>query len=143
MPLAKQRPKSYIVVPKNNMCMKQLPFFCCCMALLAVLLSSCKGDAGPQGPAGAGTVIYSDWYTGTWQTASPTSANGRSSAVFNRAAPPVTQAIIDNGVVLGYMRGAGASTILSINTIVQLPYLDVPTGDPFKMFLTPGIILSR
>ncbi|HMO33200.1 MAG TPA: hypothetical protein PKE63_08725 [Lacibacter sp.] len=145
--------------------MKRLLFLPALFFSFAAILYSCKGDTGPvgpqgpaglpgvagspgpqgpqgpQGPAGAGAVTYSDWYTGTWVAATANAANGRSNAVFNRAAPAVTQAVLDNGVVLGYMRGSATSSILSGSSVVQLPYFDAIFYDQFKMFFTVGNIL--
>lgn len=63
------------------------------------------GPAGPQGvagPVGSANVIYSPWFSSGTAWTNP----GLSSAdfSFDRAAPGVTQAIIDNGVVLSYVK---------------------------------------
>ncbi len=62
------------------------------------------GPTGPQGPAGTANVIYSAWFTvSTWAT--PGLSLSNSSA--DLAAPGVTAAIINNGVVLVYGQFTG------------------------------------
>ena len=101
------------------------------------------GPVGPQGPAGTANVTYSAWYSGTWKTlAIPGPDNGFSIDTFIRAAPSVTQTIMDNGVVLGYMRGSATSNILTGTQVVGLPYHDVVDDDHFKFILSkPGSIV--
>lgn len=88
-----------------------------------------QGPAGPQGPAGTTNVTYSTWYTtvaADWAAAGgpPYWDNFR----YIRTAPGVTQAIIDNGIVLSYMKGwvydsDGTGFVpLHSPTVVQLPY---------------------
>lgn len=96
-----------------------------------------QGPAGPQGPQGTTNVTYSTWYT---TLAADWSAGGVAPYfdVFKyvRTAPGVTQAIIDNGLVLAYMKdwiydsdGSG-TTPLHSSTTVQLPfYADVNYTD--------------
>jgi hypothetical protein len=72
-----------------------------------ILLGSCSKDGaqGPEGPAGAqgipGTanVIYSTWFGPTAWT-----NNGTNNIYFNKAATGITQAIIDQGAVLAYVK---------------------------------------
>lgn len=74
------------------------------------------GPTGPTGPAGTANVIYTSWFaasTLTW--ADSTHAEFGTISRANRAAPGVTAAVVDNGVVLSYYREATAGT-------VQLPY---------------------
>lgn len=101
------------------------------------------GATGAVGPVGTANVIYSAWYTGTWQTvASPGPDNGYSIDTFIKAAPGIIQAIIDNGVVLGFMKGSASSEILTGAQVVELPYHDVVDDDHFKFILsTPGSIV--
>lgn len=104
------------------------------------------GPAGPQGPQGTTNVTYSSWYTtvtGDWVATGtpPYWDNYR----YNRTAPGVTQAIIDNGIVLAYMKnwlydsdGSGAVPLKSPTT-VQLPYVgDVFWGD-FWDYAIPAV----
>jgi hypothetical protein len=91
-----------------------------------------QGSAGPQGPAGptgsagpAGTanVIYSAWFlTGAagWDTASADLSSYGAFAIYDKAAPGVTQGIIDNGIVLAYMKGDPSSGLA--NDVFPLPY---------------------
>jgi hypothetical protein len=71
------------------------------------------GPAGPQGPPGTANVIYSAWIT------DPDGTPWADSTIFitanirrrNIPAPGITQAIVDNGVVLAYTRtAAGGNT---------------------------------
>lgn len=56
------------------------------------------GPAGPAGQDGAANLIDSGWFTsGTW---SGTNNNW----YFDKAAPELTQDLIDNGIVLAYSR---------------------------------------
>ncbi len=75
---------------------------------LAVMVLGCEGSGGPRGPAGpAGTanVIYSDWFSpATWDLANVYGVHERS---YTMTAPLLTQEIIDQGVVMVYMRFAG------------------------------------
>jgi hypothetical protein len=82
------------------------------------------GPTGPQGPAGTANVIYSAWFTpdqnGGWVD---TTINGvAAQKKFRKSAPGVTLAILNNGIVLSYMKlnpdGAGGTT----SSIRQLPY---------------------
>lgn len=82
------------------------------------------GPAGPQGPVGVTNVTYSSWYTtvtGDWVTTNAALYTGV--FVFNKPAPALTQAIIDNGLVLCYAKNfpiaAGSGRSLDV---VQLPY---------------------
>lgn len=102
-----------------------------------------QGPTGSQGPAGTANVIYSAWYTGTWlDVGLPGPDNGYSIYTFSKTAPGVTQAIMDNGIVLGFMRGSATSGVLTGAQVVSLPYHDVVDDDHFKIILsTPGSIV--
>jgi hypothetical protein len=102
---------------------------------LSVLLFSCskegpagpqgetglQGPAGPQGPAGSANVIYSPWFlTGSgWDTLTYASNYG-AYATYDKAASGITQAIIDNGVVLAYMKGDPTTGLA--DEVFPLPY---------------------
>jgi hypothetical protein len=63
------------------------------------------GPAGPQGPVGTTNVTYSAWFvTGVGWTSTGADAY-LAEFLYNRAAPGVTQAIMDNGLVLAFMKG--------------------------------------
>jgi hypothetical protein len=85
------------------------------------------GAAGPQGAQGQTTVVYSAWVTSTavnW-VANNSSVTGAfdALAMYKRTAPSLTQAIIDNGAILCYMKGTAANASgLAPNIVVQLPY---------------------
>jgi hypothetical protein len=73
-----------------------------------------QGPAGATGPAGTANVIYSAWSLPTF-TASSTFF------VAQPAAPGITQAIMDRGVVLAYMSN-GTGTATSGFNVWTLPY---------------------
>jgi len=73
------------------------------------------GPTGPQGPPGTANVIYSVWFTPTAWT---TPGLSQSTHSFDRSAPGVTQAIIDNGVVLSYIQPTGVN-----NATFLLPWV--------------------
>lgn len=76
-----------------------------------------QGPQGPAGPAGTANVIYSDWFaasTMTWADSTHTDFGTISRG--NKAAPAVTAAVVDNGIVLSYYRSATSGT-------TQLPYI--------------------
>lgn len=89
------------------------------------------GAQGPQGPAGTANVIYSSWFSfvaADW--ADSTMANFGNAKRANRLAPGITQAILDNGVVLAY---AKHGTIAGVG-----PYLF-----PFVIPGNPAIIVGH
>lgn len=102
-----------------------------------------QGSAGPQGPPGAtgatgatGTanVIYSAWFaasTLTWADSTHTDYGTISRG--NRAAPGVTQTVIDQGVVLSYYRDAAAAGT------TPLPYVFGTAATAIKRY---GFILK-
>jgi hypothetical protein len=85
------------------------------------------GPAGPQGATGTTNVTYSAWYVTTaadWTSIGtpPYWEDYR----FTRTAPAVTQAIIDNGLVLAYMKNWPFDNLTSVGRspdVVQLPFL--------------------
>ncbi len=89
-----------------------------CIAL--VTLGCAKGDrgptgpAGPRGPVGTTNVIYSEWYSpATWVLETQFGIVFRT---FTMTTTSLTQAVIDNGVVLVYIRPIGLNP-----AILQLP----------------------
>jgi len=69
-----------------------------------------QGPIGPQGPPGTANVIYSAWLTVANSLPQPTPVADSSITDYGtckkwyRAAPSVTAAILDNGLVLNYWR---------------------------------------
>src|ERR1044072_373500 len=66
------------------------------------------GAAGSAGPAGSANVIYSTWFlTGSagWDTVGANTSRYGAYAIYDKGVADVTQAVIDNGIVLGYMKG--------------------------------------
>jgi hypothetical protein len=88
------------------------------------------GPAGPTGPAGTANVIYSAWFTpatyGGWVD---TTINAQTlQKKFNRPTTAITQAVLDQGVVMVYMKlnpDGLAGTTLSVR---ELPYVN-PGGN--------------
>jgi len=106
------------------------------------------GATGPQGPAGsagapgtpgAGVTTYSAWFlTGSgWTDEGAIDYNAE--FLFEKAAPGVTQTIIDQGIVLcygkGFPLGSGAA-----DEVVQLPFTDAYNVDHYFYVLSPGKI---
>jgi hypothetical protein len=84
------------------------------------------GPVGPQGPAGTANVIYSSWFNDA------SFATGFNDTVLTfvgtvsrriKAVPNITQAIVDQGVVLSYLRGGAV-----VNAQLM----------PFTFFFTPS-----
>jgi len=79
------------------------------------------GAAGPQGPAGTANVIYSSWINeGPWADTSMVSLEVVSGGKASRmivAAPSLSSAVLDQGVVLSYIK-----TSLSPGSPILLPY---------------------
>jgi len=85
------------------------------------------GSPGSQGQTGSANVIYSSWFlTGSgWDTTG--ASNYKAIAIFDKAAPAITQSILDSGLVLCYMKG-DPTTGLS-NQVFPLPYsVGIGTG---------------
>jgi hypothetical protein len=81
------------------------------------------GTTGAAGPAGSANVIYSPWFlTGAaaWDTTSAVLSSYGAFAIYDKAAAGVTQDIIDNGIVLAYMKGDPSSGLA--NDVYPLPY---------------------
>ena len=85
-----------------------------------------QGPVGPQGPAGSlANVIYSSWQTiGNWADTAglyaggvnTTGAAGRRGFI---ATASVTQAIVDQGIVVSYFKQTAAAATSSIPTVLS------------------------
>jgi hypothetical protein len=114
------------------------------------------GATGPQGPPGApgapgapgtpgaGITTYSAWYTtvaADWVTSAPL---GQYVAAFrfDRNAPGITQAIMDNGVVLAYVKNWRVFGFPRATETAQMPYLaDVDFMDYYDYVIpAPGTL---
>ena len=64
------------------------------------------GPTGPQGPVGSANVIYSAWVTepATWTDSVMASQNNIHVRSFIAPAPSLSQAILDQGIILAYGR---------------------------------------
>jgi len=80
------------------------------------------GPAGAQGAVGSANVIYSSWFlTGSgWDTTGTTSSTYGAQALYDKSAAGVTQGVMDNGVVLAYMKGDPTTGIS--DQVFPLPY---------------------
>lgn len=103
------------------------------------------GTPGAPGTPGAGVTTYSAWFlTGTgWAEATASDPFYGEVFYFSKAAPVVTQQIIDQGIVLCYMKGDPNLDAPANATPFLLPYT-VGTGfgftDLYDFTLTPGNI---
>lgn len=98
-----------------------------------------QGPQGPQGPAGTANVIYSAWTaynTANWSA--PTTFFGVLQRTYQVNTATITNAILDQGVVLAYYRFSGGGT-----TAYQSPftfhYIE-PTGQILRHDVRLGII---
>ena len=101
------------------------------------------GAAGAAGPAGTANVIYSSWVAtvvADWVPGFIAPNNYNVESAYNRTAAGVTQAVIDNGVVLAYGKGftIGAATIMA--GVSQLPYQEAFNDQFYGYILNPGKI---
>lgn len=80
------------------------------------------GPTGPQGPAGSANVIYSAWATSTSGIRDTTVDGGTFFKVTHITAPSLSQAILDQGLVLTYMRLTG------VVPVTALPYTAMAGG---------------
>jgi hypothetical protein len=78
------------------------------------------GAAGPTGATGTANVIYSDWFTPA--SYAQTTVFGTIHFDADKAAPKITQAILDSGTVVVYGKLDGyTQTIWPTNQVGQLP----------------------
>ena len=106
------------------------------------------GVAGPAGPAGpSGGALYSTWVASgaaNWVANVPaTSGSSEALAMYRRAAAGITQAILDNGVVLCYMKLLAANQSgIGAGPIYPLPYtyVDDDYEDHYDFSATVGFV---
>jgi hypothetical protein len=101
------------------------------------------GAPGAPGAAGTANVIYSTWVasvTADWVLGYVAPNNYNVERCYNRTAAGVTQAILDQGVVLCYGKNftIGASTILP--NVQLLPYRESFNGQSYSFVLDVGKI---
>jgi hypothetical protein len=100
--------------------MRNLKLICVGVLIAHFHFSCSKGKDGAQGPPGTANVIYSSWFlTGNGWDTTGALANYVAVAFFDKAAAQITQAVIDSGVVLAYMKGDPNTTG---NEVFPLPY---------------------
>ncbi|AXY73754.1 hypothetical protein D3H65_07085 [Paraflavitalea soli] len=117
------------------------------LALGLAIVGCKKGDTGPAGPAGTANVIYSEWFTpnpyikdtvfGIW------------GFKYNKAAPAITQQVLDSGSVLTYGKLLGYNpSVWPANTVQQMP-IEITynqggvTTDTWSARLSPGNLQIR
>ena len=143
------------------------------MSLALVAQGCSKGDTGPTGPpgpTGSANVIYSRWYDpGTAPDAAWALVPlfGIQERTFTMTSTSITQAVIDNGVALVYIKFAGlggaieklpvsvpdidesfnyrpmAGSILALYWKTSAPGTDpgvLPTGNMVRFILIPGVV---
>jgi|SRR6185437_14902419 len=91
-------------------------------SLITGMISCKKGDtgpAGPAGPAGPDSVVYSGWIELT-----PTYIEVVNDTSFKDtiAAPSITQAILDSGIILSYVN-VGTSDAPDVVPVASLNYI--------------------
>jgi hypothetical protein len=80
------------------------------------------GPAGPQGAQGTTNVTYSSWFlTGAAGWSAANGAPYGAQFAFDRASTVITQTIMDQGLVLGYIKGEPNTPSLATQTFT-LPY---------------------
>lgn len=128
--------------------MRKLYFFVLLAGTIFISCSKAKdGKDGEPGPAGTANVIYSSWFvtgSGWVESTDATTPYHGEIFYFSKAVPGVTQAIIDNGVVLSYIKGEPLLDGTPAGTSVfQLPYtigMGYDFLDVYDFALTPGNI---
>ncbi|HTD92809.1 MAG TPA: collagen-like protein [Chitinophagaceae bacterium] len=104
------------------------------------------GSPGAPGTPGAGITTYSPWFvtgSGWLEITTPTEPNYGEVFYFPKTAASVTQTIIDQGVVLCYMKGDPGLAVADAATPFQLPYsfgFGFGYIDHYDFTLTPGKI---
>jgi hypothetical protein len=82
-----------------------------------------QGPVGPTGPAGTANVIYSAWFS----PAAWVPATGFNDFTFDKTAPSLTQAVIDNGAVLSYAKITGETTVRPLSTTINTGVTGIAT----------------
>lgn len=128
----------------SSICMRALA----CIALVTILFCSCKkGDTGPAGPAGTANVIYSDWFTTSpWIKDTVFGIWGYK---YNKAAPDITQKVLDSGTVITFGKLLGYNvSIWPTDQVSQMPisltYVQgVTMTDTWSALASPGNLRIR
>src|SRR4051812_17621699 len=108
---------SFMIFPVNRVpAMKKIPGFS--FMLVIVFFGACK--KGDTGPAGSANVLYSDWFTATpW---AQTTVYSMKNFDYTKAAPGITQNVLDSGMVLSFGRLTGYNpSIWPAGQVAQLP----------------------
>jgi hypothetical protein len=114
----------------------RLSLFACTLGLFV----SCK--KGDTGPAGTANVMYSDWFTPSTYTLS--TVFGMKNLDYTKAAPGITQRVLDSGLVLTYGKLTGYNTaIWPTGQVAALPILLTYSQggtqtDTWSAYTTPG-----
>jgi len=86
--------------------------------LAVVFFGACK--KGDTGPAGSANVLYSDWFIATpW---AQTTVFSMKNFDYTKAAPGITQNVLDSGIVLTFGKLTGYNTsVWPVGQVGQLP----------------------
>ncbi len=107
--------------------MKNVKFLLLLAFVTSLAWTGCKkGDTGPAGatgPAGPDSVMYSPWITLAFNYVTVDTSGYYADSI---AAPSITQAILDSGVVLGYLDFSANNDGSSI--------IPMSTGSQFGIF---------
>jgi hypothetical protein len=128
--------------------MKQIRMLLIIALTGVVAMMGCKkGDTGPAGPAGTANVMYSEWFTPTpYIKDTVFSIWGFK---YNKAAPGITQQVLDSGTVLTFGKLLGYNPLVwPTNTVQQLPISLTynqggVTTDTWTARLSPGNLQIR
>ncbi|HUR66962.1 MAG TPA: hypothetical protein VMZ03_11500 [Chitinophagaceae bacterium] len=94
------------------------------------------GPAGPAGPAGSANVIYSAWINEptSWGVDTFMSSINGNAKRFIVTAPSLSQAVLDQGIVLSYFRSSNIG-----NGTISLPWTFAIGTTPIQMDSRPAL----
>jgi len=139
--------------------MKNMIRFLFVGAVIGFVMISCSktGATGPAGPAGPDSVYSSPWMNLQFDGSVD---NGTGDSIYDKliAAPSITQAILDSGIVLSYIKTtdqAGDIFVKDVSSLPQFFYDDFSVGSiyitsfdtyqgiiPFRYVSIPGKLIS-
>lgn len=128
--------------------MKLYAYFISGVVIATALLTSCKkGDVGPQGEPGTANVSYSPWFTPN--AYKKDTVFGIWGYNYMKAAPEITQQLIDSGAVFTFAKLVGYNvSIWPTNQVAQMPisltYVSGQTmTDTWSALASPGNLKIR
>lgn len=118
------------------------------LSFLFLLIQSCKkGDTGPAGKDGAANVIYSAWFTPTPYIKD--TVFGIWGFKFNKAAPDITQNMLDSGTIITFGKLLGYNPLVwATDQVATMPisitYMQSGvTTDTWSAFASVGNLRIR